>query len=134
MLKAGRIGLTTLSRSMLGSISGLVGITLVAGCASESWTNIKATGFNAFLNTAQAACYYDPISSTTVGALLEPSGNMNAAYFFDVSSRLYYGKITPAQWTDMITSQLQANPTDRGIECFLDQYALDQNKPKSAAQ
>jgi hypothetical protein len=117
-----------------GSLLALSGIALLSACASEAWTNIDATPFNQFLNRVQAACYYDPISSTTVGNLLQPSGNMNASYFFDVTSRLYYGKIGPAQWTDMVTSQLQANPTDRGIKCFLNEYELDKSKPKSAAQ
>jgi hypothetical protein len=134
MLKTGKLGSTPLLRSMSGSLLGLAGIALVSGCAPDAWTNVKATGFNQFLNTVQAACYYDPISSTTVGNLLQPGGNDNSDYFFDVTSRLYYGKLSPAQWTDMVTSQLQANPTDRGIECFLDEYALDKNKPKSAGQ
>jgi hypothetical protein len=129
MLKSGR-----LRSRLLGGMLVFSGITLVSGCAPEAWTNVKATGFNEFLNNVQAACYYDPISSTTVGNLLEPSGNMNASYFLDVTSRLYYGKLTPGQWTDMVTSQLQANATDRGIKCFLNEYEKDQNKPKGAAQ
>ena len=114
------------------SLLGFSTITLLSACAPDAWNSIHATGFNGFLNQVQAECYYDPISSTNVGTLLEPSGNMNVTYFLDTTSRLYYGKITPAQWTNMITSQLQANPTDRGVECVLNEYQKVKNAEKQA--
>ncbi|MCG6875034.1 MAG: hypothetical protein LJE97_08075 [Betaproteobacteria bacterium] len=114
-----RIGLAT-----------LCGSAFLSACAPDAWKPDKP--FDRFLNSVQTACYYDPISSTTVGNLLEPSGNDNASYFLDVTSRLYFGKITQSDWTLMITSQLQANATDRGVRCLLNMYEKDKSKPKPA--
>lgn len=99
------------------------GSVLLAACAPDAWKNNQP--FDQFLTRVQNACYYDPLSSTTVGELLEPSGSDNASYFLDVTSRLYFGKISPQTWTLMVTSQLQANATDRGVKCLLNEYAKE---------
>ena len=107
-------------------LAALCGSALLIACAPDAWKS--SNPFDDFLDKVQKDCYYDPISSTTIGNLLEPSGNDNASYFLDVTSRLYFGKITPAAWTDMVTSQLQANASDRGVQCLLNEYA--KQKPK----
>ncbi len=108
------------------SLIVVCGGALLAACAPDAWKPDNA--YDAFLDRVQKACYYDPISSTTVGNLLEAGGSDNASYFMDETSRLYAGRITPANWTMSITSQLQANPTDRGIKCLLSEYEKEKGK------
>jgi len=109
------------------ALASVCGSALISACAPDAWKS--STPFDLFLSKVQKDCYYDPISSTTVGNLLEPSGSDNASYFLDATSRLYFGKITPAAWTDLITSQLQANASDRGVQCLLNVY--EKEKPKA---
>jgi len=104
----------------------LVGSVLLAACAPDAWKPDKA--YEQFLDQVQDACYYQPISSTTIGNLLQPSGSMNSSFFLDATSRLYAGRITPEAWTTMMTTQLQANAGDRGIRCLLDVY--EKAKPR----
>lgn len=108
--------------------SMLIGCALLAACAPDAWKPDQP--YQQFLNSVQNLCYYKSISSTNVGFLLQPSGSDNQAYFLDVTSRLYAGQISTQDWTMMVTSQLQANATDPGVQCLLDVYAKDQNKPK----
>lgn len=115
-------------QAIRAGLVAMCGSVLFSACAPDAWK--KSQPFDVFLTRVQNACYYDPISSVTIGELLEPSGNDNASYFMDVTSRLYFGKITPQTWTLMITSQLQANPTDRGVKCLLNEYQKEKGKPK----
>jgi len=109
------------------ALAWVCGSALLVACAPDAWKS--SNPFDEFIDQVQKQCYYAPLSSTTVGNLLEPSGSDNASYFLDVTSRLYFGKISPAAWTDMVTSQLQANATDRGVQCLLNVY--EKEKPKA---
>ena len=51
---------------------------------------------------------------------------MQATYFIDETSRLYYGKITPENWTSAVTAFIQGKNDDPGVRCVLEQ--LKQNK------
>lgn len=115
-------------RTFRSRASMLIGSALLAACAPDAWKPDKP--FDQFLNSVQNMCYYKPISSGTIGNLLQPSGSDNASFFLDATSRLYAGRISTQDWTTLVTSQLQANATDAGVQCLLDVYAKDQNKPK----
>ena len=107
----------------LAAVSGCV---VLSACAPDAFRSDNP--YEAFLNRVQTACYYEPISSTTIGNLLQAGGSTNASYFLDETSRLYNGRITPQNWTLAITSQLQANPTDRGITCLLNEYQKEKGR------
>jgi len=96
---------------------------LLSACAPDAWK--PANKFDAFLNEVQNACYYDPVGTNTVGNLLNANASDDASYFIDETSRLYYGKITPQNWTLAITGQMDANATDRGVKCVLNEYAKE---------
>jgi len=103
--------------------AGLVavcGSVLLTACAPDAWKNNQP--FDVFLTRVQNACYYDPIGTYQVGDLLNANASDTASYFMDVTSRLYFGKMTPSTWTTMTTSQMQGNPTDRGVTCVLKEY------------
>jgi hypothetical protein len=115
-------------REFRNGLAAVCGGVLLSACAPDAWKS--SDPFNNFLNEVQAECYYDPLSSTTVGELLEPSASDNASFFLDVTSRLYFGKITPQDWTLQVTGQLQANATDRGIKCLLNVYEKTKDQPR----
>ncbi len=106
----------------------ICGSSLLSACAPDAWK--PANEFDAFLNQVQTACYYSPLGTTNIGNLLNANASDDASYFMDETSRLYYGRITPQNWTMAITSQLQANATDRGITCLLNEYQKEKGKAK----
>jgi hypothetical protein len=108
------------------SLAAACGSALLSACAPDAFRSDNP--YEAFLDRVQTACYYEPISTTTVGNLLQSSGSNNASYFLDETSRLYNGQITPQNWTMSITSQLEANSTDRGIQCLLNEYEKEKGK------
>lgn len=94
----------------------------LAACAPDAWK--PAPGFDAFLTQVQNACYYKPIGIVNVGDMLSSPGSRQSTYFIDQTSRLYFGKITRAQWTTGVTAFIQGRASDPGVGCVLDQ--LDQ--------
>lgn len=96
----------------------------LAACAPDAWK--PAPGFDGFLNQVQNACYYQRIGLVNVGDMLINPGNMQAGYFIDETSRLYYGKITRDSWTSAVTAFIQGRASDPGVQCVLEQ--LDKAK------
>jgi len=76
-----------------------------AGCAPDSVTNVRATGYNAYLNTIATSCNPLMLGDANVSEWIQNGGanNNNYSYFLDVTSRLYYGNITPAAYREGIT-------------------------------
>ena len=84
----------------------LPALSLVAtGCAPDAMNNRQATGFNAYLNTLGANCKPLMLGIYNVGEWLnyEGSNDPNYSYFLDMTSRLYYGTISPGGYRDGIT-------------------------------
>jgi hypothetical protein len=104
--------------------TALCAAVLVAACAPDAWK--PAPGYDGFLNQVQNACYYQRIGMANVGDILTNPGNTQSVYFVDETSRLYYGKITPENWTSAVTAFIQGRSDDPGVRCVLEQ--LRQNK------
>jgi len=76
-----------------------------AGCAPDSVTNTQATGYNAYLNTIATNCNPLMLGEANVSEWIQNGGanDNNYSYFLDMTSRLYYGTVTPAAYRDGIT-------------------------------
>ena len=106
----------------------LLAAVLLAACAPDA---VKPSpGYQGFLTQVQNACYYQRIGLANVGDILTNPGNMQSTYFVDMTSRLYFGKITRQNWIDGVTSFIQGRASDSGVQCVLDQ--LDK-APRPAA-
>jgi hypothetical protein len=91
----------------------------IAACAPDA---IKpSSGYDAFLNQIQNACYYRPIGIVNVGDMLTNPGNMQSTYFIDQTSRLYFGKISRDAWVSGVTAFIQGRADDPGVRCVLDE-------------
>ncbi|MEO8304082.1 MAG: hypothetical protein ABI724_08175, partial [Betaproteobacteria bacterium] len=79
-----------------------------AGCAPDAMNNMQATGFNAYLNTLATQCNPLVIGNNNVGQWLKEPSNAspNYTYFLDMTSRLYYGKISAGAYREGITAFL----------------------------
>jgi hypothetical protein len=97
----------------------LLAAAALAACAPDAWK--PAPGYEGFLTQVQNACYYRPIGIVNVGDMLTNPGSMQATYFIDQTSRLYYGKISRDAWVSGVTAFIQGRADDPGVRCVLDQ-------------
>lgn len=88
------------------------------GCAQDSVTNAQATGYNAFLNTIATSCNPLMLGDANVSEWIQNNGanNFNYSYFLDMTSKLYYGNISPAAYREGITGFL--GPSSRNEASF----------------
>ena len=79
---------------------------LLAACAPDTVRSVDATGFNGFIRTIRTACQPLLIGDKDVGEMLrrEGAGNDNGYdYFLDVSSKLYYNRMSFAAYRGNLT-------------------------------
>jgi hypothetical protein len=108
--------------------AALLAAVLLAACAPDAWK--PAPGYEGFLTQVQTACYYQRIGMLNVGDMLTNPGNTQSDYFIDQTSRLYFGKITPENWTSAVTAFIQGRSSDPGVQCVLAE--LQKNKAAQA--
>ena len=94
-------------------VPGLLAV-VVAGCAPDAMNNRQATGFNGYLSTLATTCRPLVIGSTDVGQWLinQGSSDPNYSYFLDMTSRLYYGTVSPAAYRDGLTAFIGQGSTN----------------------
>jgi hypothetical protein len=96
---------------------------LLAGCAPDAVRSVDATGYNAFIRKIGAVCRPLLIGDKDVGEMirLENGGNDNGYdYFLDVTSKLYYNRMSPAAYRENLTGFFGAGtPNDASFACIL---------------
>ena len=107
---------------------------LLTACAPDAWQNYKATGFNDYIDTIGAKCqplwigsmHLQPFASSSV-----PGQSSNFDILLDLTSRLYYNRMTPAAYREAVQSQFDAGDarTSRSIDCMIAQLPPD--RPRS---
>ena len=106
------------TRKLNGAISLCIAPTLLAmaaaGCAPDSVSNRQATGFNGYLDTLATSCRPLLIGPYDVGSwlMMRGSNDPNYSYFFDMTSRLYYGTVSQADYRDGVTGFLGPGSTN----------------------
>jgi hypothetical protein len=120
-------------RSSKSATMMLAAIAALGGCAPDSVTNKSAIGFNAYLDLIAAACKPLMIGEYDMTYRLQQKGiyGDDFNYFFDATSRLYYQRITPADYRSAINGFFGAGATTNGgIDCIIDN--LPANRPTAA--
>src|SRR5215467_12862370 len=100
----------------------------LAACAPDTVSNRYATGFNAYVNQIATACKPLMIGSYDMTYRLQNKGvyGDDFDYFFDVTSKLYYQRMTPADYRSAINGFFGAGATtDRGIDCIIANLPAD---------
>jgi hypothetical protein len=94
-------------RKFASFISLLALAALIAGCAPDAVRSIDATGYNGFLRKITAVCQPMLIGDRDVGEMLrlEGGGSNDGGYdfFLDITSKLYYNRISPAAYRENLT-------------------------------
>lgn len=110
-------------------------LALTAGCAPDSVRNIEAQGFDAYLDSLNRRCPNLMIGNNNVSEWLRTDGSQGDSdyvYWLDQTSRLYYHRITPAQYRDSVIGGLGQGKSDtRAVDCIIN--SLPAQRPTSPA-
>ncbi len=111
---------------------------VLSACAPDAWQSYKAAGFNQFLDTVGAQCQplwiggqqLPQIDSQYAGAW-----QSNFDVFLDNTSRLYYNRMSPADYRVAVQSialTTSDSRTNRSIDCIIAKLPTDRpSKPGS---
>jgi len=94
---------------------------VLAGCAPDSVRSVEATGFNAYIQKLGQVCQPLLIGDADVGEWIRMNtmGNDNYTYFFDVTSKLYYKRLTPDGYRQAVVGFFGAGSSnDRSFDCI----------------
>ena len=82
-------------------------MAVLGGCAPDSVRSYAATGFNGYLNSLKTACPNLRIGASDVGLWLDYNGvNDNYDYWLDMTSKLYYRRISSDEYRSAVSAQL----------------------------
>ena len=116
------------TRTFRRVIVSCVLLAAVAGCAPDAVTNKQATGFNAFIDQIAVACKPLMIGKYDMTYRLTTKGvyGDNFDYFFDLTSKLYYQRTSPADYRSGINGFFGGgSTTDRSISCIIANLPAD---------
>ena len=104
-------------RKLNGAMGNLIWLSLLsiaAGCAPDTVSNRQATGFNGYLNTLAYSCRPLVIGPYDVGSwlMMRGSDDPNYSYFLDMTSKLYYGTVSQADYREGLIGFLGAGSTN----------------------
>jgi len=116
-----------LSRQFLARLTTAAAVAglaaFCAACAPDSVRNLEATGFNAYLDSVRVGCPNLRIGNHDVGDWLRSSaatGDDDYVYWLDLTSRLYYQRVTPAQYRADISGALGGGKDDKAaLDCIV---------------
>jgi len=117
----GRRGARTALVAMLAGI-------LLAACAPDSVRSVEATGFNAYMQKLGQVCQPLLIGDADVGEWIRRNemGNDNYTYFFDVTSKLYYKRLTPDGYRQAVVGFFgPGSSNDRSFDCIFRNLPAD---------
>lgn len=103
----------------------------VAACAPDAWQSYKATGFNDYLNVVQAQCQPLWIGDMYLQTFTAQSAGGQGGTFdslLDISSRLYYNRMTPGDFRGAVQALVNSNTdsrTNHSIDCMIAKLPAD---------
>jgi len=106
----------------------LLALAALAACAPDSMNNRQAGPFNAFMNTIAKECYPLRLGRYQMSSMILENaiGDTDAYnYFFDQTSRLYYGTLTVPQYASSLNGFFEGS-ADGAIACIVPK--LPQNR------
>jgi hypothetical protein len=104
-------------------IAGAMSLATLAGCAPDSVRNFEAKGFDTYLDSLRQGCPNMTIGNHNVSEWLRTDGEGGGSDYvvwLDQTSRLYYRRITPAQYRDGVIGNLGPDKNDgKAIDCII---------------
>lgn len=103
----------------------------LAACAPDAVSNYRARDFNAYLDALRRSCPNMVIGTNNISEWLRSGGASdqdNYVYWLDQTSRLYYKRITVADYRASITGAMgSGKEADRVLDCIVGH--LPPNRP-----
>ena len=110
--------------------------SVLAACAPDAWQSYKATGFNAFLDTVGNQCqplWIGQQQLQQIDSQYALGWQSNFDVFLDNTSRLYYNRMSPADYRVAVQSialTTTDSRTNRSIDCIIAKLPPDRpSKP-----
>ncbi|MEP6941318.1 MAG: hypothetical protein ABI981_00170 [Betaproteobacteria bacterium] len=110
----------------------LASVLFATACAPDAVRSNQATGFNAYLKQLPSSCRRLQIGSEdlTQQILANDMGNDNYNYFINVTSRLYYNRISEASYRQALVGFFGAGTgNDAAFDCIF--RTLPPNRPNA---
>lgn len=116
------------------SIAVVALVTSIAACAPDAWRNVKATGFNDYLDAVQRQCqplWFGSMNLPTFDVSSAGPYQSQFSSLLDTASRLYYNRITADDFRNAVQGQSMSSDarTNRSIDCMIAQLPPD--RPRS---
>jgi len=111
--------------------AAMAALAALAGCAPDAWQNVRATGFNDYLDTVQAQCQPLWIGSMNLprfDASAAAGQDSNYTALLDSASRLYYGRMSAADFRSSVQALAGSSTdarTNRSIDCMVAKLPAD---------
>jgi hypothetical protein len=118
-------GIRCNSHRRVWSIGIVLAATIAAAttaCAPDTVRSTQATGFNAYIKKLGEVCRPLLIGDADVGEWIRMNsmGVDNYNYFIDVTSKLYYNRLSPAGYRQAVTGFLGAGSSnERSFDCII---------------
>ena len=112
-------------------LAAVAAAAVLSACAPDAWQSYKATGFNQFLDTVGAQCQPLWIGSQQLPQIDSQYANAwqsNFDVFLDNTSRLYYSRMSPADYRGAVQSialTTTDSRTNRSIDCIIAKLPSD---------
>ena len=111
--------MTTALHAQRALLTFALSLSLVA-CAPDAWR--PDSPYEAFLNQVQNKCWNLDLGGREINSLLNDSGNaVTGAYFLDLTSRYFNGRISRENYVDSLSTNYNTSPDSPGIRCILQQ-------------
>ena len=92
----------------------------IAACAPDAWR--PDSPYEAFLNQVQNKCWNLDLGGREINSLLNDSGDAaTGAYFLDLTSRFFNGRISRENYVDTLSTNYNTFPDSPGVRCILQQ-------------
>lgn len=99
----------------------LASALFAVGCAPDAVRSAQATGFNAYVKQLPTSCKKLQIGSQdlTEQIMMNDMGNNDYNYFLDVTSRLYYNRMSQASYRQALVGFFGAGTyNDASFDCI----------------
>jgi hypothetical protein len=112
---------------LLGSLAAL------AGCAPDQFSNVKATGFNAFVDQAADECAPLQVGPMVITRNYYPPNYAEAQYgvWLDQTSNLYYKRQSPEAYLENIGNLFPGERTAVAARCLVSKLPPPEQRPSA---
>ena len=109
---------------MIEVIRAILVLTVMSSleaCAPDAVRNYAATGFNGYLDSLKSACPNLRIGGNDIGQWLRyGSGESDYLYWLDMTSRLYYSRVSADQYRSAVEGQLGSGSSNSAsFDCIV---------------